>query len=490
MTDYNLKNIRKLVTEIYNLEELRQLTYEEFREVYEDYSEVRKSELVRRLIEHAERKGLLAKLLSLTEVEAPAKYAEFEGQLIRAAPDPVDPLDSASAISLSLTATPPKIKLGEPATWQAVLYNSGQTLYDVLVRQGRTLLDEPFELASHETREFIFSTQPTTKGRKQKKVSLTGVTPSGRPVRVEAVATVQVIAEPTSPVSTAETRPTAPELPAEPAASPDLAKPDRFILEKPFEMTLLRIPPGEFMMGSDVTQDETARPNEQPQHRVYLSDFYIGQYPIINAHYATFIEATGYQAGEQWTNKGIWFLSGVQFPSGDRTYPATYISWHDAAAFCRWLSQESGLLFRLPTEAEWEKAARGTQGQIYPWGNDWDHKRLNTIYSQLNRTSPVGRFSPHGDSPFGVADMSGNVWEWCADWFDEQLYRRRTEGPARTEGIVRDPTGPAGGSRRVLRGGSWSGDRYVARSPFRYRYDPSGRRNDYGFRVVTTDAGL
>jgi formylglycine-generating enzyme required for sulfatase activity len=364
MTRYQLKNIRQLITAVYSLEELRQLAFEEFREVYEDYNEARKSVLVRELLAYAERKGQLDRLLALTEAAAPAKYAEFAGKLILE-PAEVD--------------LPPEPAAGLP----------------------------PF-------------------------------------------------------------RPFDP-LPAEI---------ERFTLAWPFELPLHRVAAGEFLMGSNLAQDDTARDNEQPQHRVYLSDFYIGKYPVSNGQFATFIEATNYQAGEPWRGRGRWFLAGVTFPSGDKDHPATYISWHDAVAFCRWLSQESGYTFRLPSEAEWEKAARGGQGRIYPWGNDWDYKRLNTLYSNLSGTTVPGRFSPQGDSPYGLADMAGNVWEWCADWFEETIYRQRTEP------VVKDPLGPLQGARRVLRGGSWSGDRYVARAAFRYRYDPNGRRNDYGFRVV------
>ncbi|MBI1882373.1 MAG: SUMF1/EgtB/PvdO family nonheme iron enzyme, partial [Chloroflexi bacterium] len=117
-------------------------------------------------------------------------------------------------------------------------------------------------------------------------------------------------------------------------------------------------------MGSDPAQDKNARKDEQPQHRVYVSEFYIGKYTITNEQYAVFVQATKHRAPIYW-KKG-------KIPAGKENHPVFYVSWDDAVVFCKWLSQETGRTFRLPTEAEWEKAARGTDGRIYPWGDQWD----------------------------------------------------------------------------------------------------------------------
>ncbi|HLF03376.1 MAG TPA: SUMF1/EgtB/PvdO family nonheme iron enzyme, partial [Anaerolineales bacterium] len=164
---------------------------------------------------------------------------------------------------------------------------------------------------------------------------------------------------------------------------------DILIIEHPFHLELIRIPAGEFLMGSDPMKDKEARENEQPQHRLHLPEFYIGKYPITNAQYAAFKK--------------------IPIPAGQENHPVVNVSWRDAIAFCQWLSQQTSKTFRLPTEAEWEKAARGVDGRIYPWGDEWDATRLNSGESGPKTTTPVGAYSPRGDSPYGLADVSGNV---------------------------------------------------------------------------------
>jgi hypothetical protein len=136
---------------------------------------------------------------------------------------------------------------------------------------------------------------------------------------------------------------------------------DHITITHPIHLELVRVPAGEFLMGSDPAKDKDAQSDEQPQHRVYVSEFFIGKYPITNEQYAVFVKAAKHRAPGHWDNGKI--------PAEKNNHPVVYISWDDAAAFCQWLSQASGQSFRLPTEAEWEKAARGADGWIYPWGN-------------------------------------------------------------------------------------------------------------------------
>ncbi|MBI3760953.1 MAG: SUMF1/EgtB/PvdO family nonheme iron enzyme [Chloroflexi bacterium] len=242
-------------------------------------------------------------------------------------------------------------------------------------------------------------------------------------------------------------------------------QPDVLTLELPINLELIGVPAGEFLMGSDPAKDLEAGNDEQPQQRVYVSEFYIGKYPVTNAQYAAFARASNSQAN---------------VAPGKENYPVVHVSWNNAAAFCQWLSEKTGKSFRLPTEAEWEKAARGADGRIYPWGNRWDETKLNTSEGGPGDTTPVAQHSPAGDSPYGAADMSGNVWEWCADWYDEKEYERRS-GP-----VVKDPQGPEDGLRRVLRGGSFFNNRRLARCAVRLSDVPDLRGGGWGFRVVAS----
>jgi formylglycine-generating enzyme required for sulfatase activity len=246
--------------------------------------------------------------------------------------------------------------------------------------------------------------------------------------------------------------------------------PEVLTITSPIHLELVRVPAGEFLMGSDPVKDKDAGDDEQPQHRVYVSVFYIGKTPVTRAQYAAFVKATQREAPEHWERGEV--------PSGKENHPVVRVSWDDAVAFCQWLSQETGKQFRLPTEAEWEKATRGTDARIYPWGNEWDETKLNSYEAGPGNTTPVGQYSPDGDSPHGCADMSGNVWEWCVDWYAKEEYRRRAKS------IVKDPRGPKKGACRVLRGGAFNCGARGVRCASRYRGYPYLRFRVGGFRIV------
>jgi len=246
--------------------------------------------------------------------------------------------------------------------------------------------------------------------------------------------------------------------------------PDLVTIMYPIHLELVRVPAGEFFMGSDPAKDKDAQQDEQPQHRVYVSEFFMGKYPVTNEQYAVFVKTTKYQVPGHW-EKG-------KIPAGKGDHPVVRVSWDDAVAFCEWLSRESGRVFRLPTEAEWEKAARGTDGRIYPWGNQWDKTKLNSKEGGAGDTTPVGRYSPDGDSPYGAADMAGNVWEWCADRYDKKAYEQRVKT------VVKDPTGPSKGDYRVLRGGAFLNGASWARCAARFGDYRLYWFRDLGLRVV------
>ena len=260
----------------------------------------------------------------------------------------------------------------------------------------------------------------------------------------------------------------------------------------PIEPQLVHVPAGPFLMGSADNDKEAFFNIEKPQHNVELSEYWIGKYPLTNLEYRAFVNEANHRPPPHW--------NGDQYPEGKGDHPVVNVSWNDALAYYKWLAEKTGKIYRLPTEAEWEKAASwvsepgsegaGEQGgglargvkRRYPWGDEFDRNKCNTHEAGIGNTTPVGKYSPAGDSPYGCADMAGNVWEWCADWFDEGEYGKR----AKT--TVKDPPGPGNGIHRVLRGGCFDLDRGNARCAFRLKSHPDDRINDHGFRVVVSRA--
>jgi formylglycine-generating enzyme required for sulfatase activity len=234
-------------------------------------------------------------------------------------------------------------------------------------------------------------------------------------------------------------------------------------------------------MGSDPGEDPDAVDDEQPQHTLYLPDYYLAKTPVTNAQYAVFVQATGHRAPYHWR--------GGKLPMGQEDHPAVNVSWYDAVAYGNWLSEATGKPYRLPSEAEWEKGARGNDGRRYPWGSQWDPARCNSRESgggetvavlgiYVGRTTAVGAY-PDGASPHGLLDVAGNVWEWTSS-----VYRAYPYDPA--DG--REDPGPLDGVRRVLRGGASVNLAWRVRCAFRGRDLPDFYSYDRGFRLAM-DAG-
>jgi len=216
------------------------------------------------------------------------------------------------------------------------------------------------------------------------------------------------------------------------------------------------IPAGTFVMGP-------------PEHEVYLDEYRIGRYPVTVNEYRQFVEDDGYKDPRWWEAGGFGVCSSpghwedqLQYPSR----PVIDVMWYEAAAYCRWAR------CGLPTEAEWERAARGTEGREYPWGNEAaDSSRLN-FDGNVGHATPVGIY-PLGATPEGICDMAGNIWEWCQDCYG-----------AYPSVKVRNPRGPKLALYRVIRGGSWAFDARYCRSAYRNGYGPRFRHNELGFRVA------
>ncbi len=254
---------------------------------------------------------------------------------------------------------------------------------------------------------------------------------------------------------------------------------------------MVYIPPGEFLMGSNEYD------NEKPPHTVHLDGYWMGKYEVTVKQFGLFAKDTGYiteaeksggaytWTGEKWEQKeGIdWKNPGFK---QDENHPVVCVSWNDAVEYCKWLSGKKGVNFKLPTESQWEKAARGTDKRKFPWGNhdpyyqgkwyanyaahdSWEKRGEDGF----EYTSPVGLY-PQGVSPYGLLDMAGNVWEWCSDWYDADYYKNSPK---------KNPTGPDGGTYRVLRGGSWGNDAGYLRCSGRSSAGPSDRVSSVGFRL-------
>ncbi|MBA2744004.1 MAG: formylglycine-generating enzyme family protein [Chthoniobacterales bacterium] len=284
------------------------------------------------------------------------------------------------------------------------------------------------------------------------------------PPKVNQAAQVKTPAEPgkaTPPVPRVQ--------PVVPKSAP-APSPAEFI--NPIGAQMVFVPAGEFVMGSDA---HDAAPNEQPLTPVTLSEFYMSRYPVTNAEYEQFD-----RAHKQKRIKGA-----------DGDHPVVYVTSLEAVSYCQWLGQKDGKTYRLPTEAEWEYAARGTDGRKYPWGNQerrgdvanfadasttfaW---RDPLIHDGFPQTSPVGAF-PRGASVFGIHDMAGNVWEWCLDFYSP------------LPGVPkRNPRGVAAGSARIYRGGSWKSRFTNLRATARSSNAANFASNDVGFRIVCECGG-
>jgi formylglycine-generating enzyme required for sulfatase activity len=243
----------------------------------------------------------------------------------------------------------------------------------------------------------------------------------------------------------------------------------------PYEPEMILIQAGEFPMGSDPQKDKDAQDNEQPQHILYLPDYWLAKTPVTNAQYATFVQAVGWQAvGSKWT--GDW--AEGKSPPGKADHPVDEVTRDEAMAYCRWLSGMTGKAYSLPSEAEWEKGARGTDGRIYPWGNQWNATRCNTHEGGKRDTTSVGTY-PQGASPYGLLDMAGNMWEWTRSLWGEYPYPSDAIERARRE----DRQAP-NDQARVLRGGAFHNVFGHVRCTYRGRFSLYSRSRRNGFRVV------
>jgi formylglycine-generating enzyme required for sulfatase activity len=221
---------------------------------------------------------------------------------------------------------------------------------------------------------------------------------------------------------------------------------------------MCRIPEGWFQMGFDAGRDD-----EKPAHRVWVDAFELASFQTTNQEYACFLQDTRHAPPPLWDDPS--FCNPAQ--------PVVAVSWFDAVAYCDWLSRALGKKFRLPTEAEWERAARGgKEDETFPWGNCAPEALPDYATRWKSGPEPVGQYAPNA---YGLYNLGDNVHEWCADWYDAAYYAVSPE---------RNPQGPFSGSRRASRGGSWRHHIKVTRTAARSSIPPEFKYADYGFRVA------
>ena len=225
-----------------------------------------------------------------------------------------------------------------------------------------------------------------------------------------------------------------------------------------FVPALIRIPSGWFLMGCETGQD-----NEKPAHRVWVDDFLLAATQVTNAEYESFLRHTGSATTPFWNDPN--FNTPQQ--------PVVGVSWFEAVRYCEWLSAGTGKHFRLPTEAEWERAARGgREGELYPWGDLLPQSLPGYAGRWKDGPEPVGSREPTG---YGLYNVCDNVHEWCSDWFSPDFYAISPD---------RNPRGPETGERRASRGGSWRHHIKMSRCAARSSIPPEFQYADYGFRVA------
>ena len=245
-------------------------------------------------------------------------------------------------------------------------------------------------------------------------------------------------------------------------------------LTRPLGVEWIAIPAGEFLMGSDRDADPLALVSEMPQHGVYLEQFAISRYPITNGQYREFVRASGHGAPQHW--------HGGEIPAGLELHPVVFVTWHDANAYCAWASTAARRTIRLPSEAEWEKAAHGGEGHIWPWGNrPPDAQHCNADY-RVGTTTAVNAY-PLGASSYGVMDMAGNVCEWTRTLHEEGWLHLKFRYPYDPDDGREDADAPDW-VPRLLRGGAFLSDSHYTRCAARYQLPADASGKFVGFRVV------
>jgi formylglycine-generating enzyme len=504
----NIADIRPYLASAYSDEELITLCADYFRDVYDNFAAgMTKTAKIQLLLDHCQRRELVPNLLAALERDRPDQYGKrFAQAVVEPSTEQQSPkrnprqvfishahedAEFAHRLAADLAArgwrvwiAPDSIRPGEK--WaEAIDRGLDESSIFILVLTPaavtsgwvKTETYGAIELAHRGEMRFIpaevVSCRPPMTWHAFQRIPFANRYESGLVVLLAAMGGMEA-----PPPQTAiardmpnSMRQISASQPAVPKAAPDTPRPvgptpNLLTITTPIHLKLVRVSAGEFLMGSDPKVDMDAFTDELLQHRLTLPEFYIGKYPVTNEQYAAFVK-TGRQGAPKHWEKG-------EIPAGKGNHPVVNVSWRAAVAFCQWLSQASGKTIRLPSEAEWEKAARGRDGRIYPWGNDPPTKELCNFAGNVGDTTRVGQY-PAGASPCSALDMAGNVWEWTGN-----LYRPY---PYQSEDGRKSPDGEG---KRVVRGGSWDFIQWYARCAVRYTNLADNYTDDFGFRVVVS----
>jgi formylglycine-generating enzyme required for sulfatase activity len=499
--NFNTADVRQFLTDYFSDDELTTLCFDFFPAVHNSFaSGMSKGQKIQLLIEHVQRREQLPDLLNVLQQQRPAQYAKRFGQAEAAPamqPRPVSPVSDTPAQSLAASSRALRVFLchassDKPAVrelyqrlctdgidawldeenllpgqdWQYEIPKAVRQSDVVLVCLSRGSINKAgyiqkeikfaLDAADEQPQGTIFLIPlkleecdvPERLSRWQwvNLYSSNGYERLMRALRVR-VAGLGLGTSPTQPSA---------------APEPHLWG----------GMEFVRIPAGKFLMGSQ-DDNKLAFDQEKPQHTVEIPyDYWMARYPVTNEQFARFVEEAAYKFNleKNWKTKA--------------DHPVVKVSWHDAMEYCKWLNAlakasfpSQGLAVRLPTEAEWEKAARGDaeHGYEWPWGDKFDKDKCNSAEGGRGGTTPVGAYSPQGDSPYGVADMAGNVWEWCHSLY--QPYPHKSDDGREDE---------SASGARVLRGGAFDDPQSFARCACRNYGHPDNRSVNVGFRVVVS----
>jgi formylglycine-generating enzyme required for sulfatase activity len=480
--NHDLAAIRRFLAQAFDDEELKDLCLDYFPKVYDDFTTgMAKSQMTRDLVAYCQRRGKVPDLMAALERERPEQAKEHfppTSPAHTAMPKPPTPprrnprqvfishahqdADFAQRLAADLRVNgwpvwlaPDSIRPGEK--WVEAI-NRGLEESGVFVlaltpaavnsRWVQSETNVAIELEHQGEIRFIpLEIEPSHVPylwRAYQRVLFRSGYEDGLQVLLQQLAIREgnIAIEASGPLPPAPSQPRprkrAPKKTPEPAADTRL--------DAKTGLVFVRVPAGDFLYGED-------------KKKVYLPEFWISKTPVTQAAYKRFLDANPKQPVPYrdygWAKPYNWDKKARSFPEGKADHPAVLVSWDDAQAYCQWAGM------RLPTEEEWEKAARGTDGREYPWGDEWQPDHCNSLEAGVSTTTPVGRYSPGGDSPYGCIDMGGNVWEWTDSWFDD------------------------GRSSRVLRGGSWFNNKRTARVSVRQDRFPDLWHYYIGFRLVS-----